>query len=271
MPRFDTGLLRESLPDETAACLDELEVFASIGSTNTHLLGKRPPAVGKFHAAITDDQRAGRGRQDKRWIAPPGAGLCLSCAWSFRERLSELPSLTLALGVGVVDALAGLGIDGISLKWPNDVVAADGKLGGILTETRAGVGEGVMVVAGIGLNVALPGYVRLGLDSGWALAPVDLARVAPGCPPRERVAAEILAGFHATAVAFAKEGFAGFADAWRGRDWLRGRHIIVSDAEAEIHGVAAGVDDDGALLVTTGRGPTRVITGSIRLAGDAAE
>jgi BirA family biotin operon repressor/biotin-[acetyl-CoA-carboxylase] ligase len=270
MPRLDAGLLREALPEQTAACLDGLEVFERIGSTNTHLLGKRPPAHARFHVAITDDQSEGRGRQDRRWVAPPGSGLCLSCAWSFRERLDELPSLTLALGVGIADALAGLGIDDITLKWPNDIVAADGKLGGILTETRAG-GEGVTVVAGIGLNLSLPPDAELGLDSGWVLAPVDLARVAPGHPPRERVAAALIAGFHQSATAFAAEGFAAFADAWRGRDWLRGRRIVVTGSGPEVRGVAAGVDADGALLVTTGRGPVRVIAGSIRLAGDAGE
>lgn len=270
MPRLDAGLLRAALPAETAACLDELEVFERIGSTNTHLLAKRPPAEGKFHAAITDDQDAGRGRQDRRWVAPPGSGLCLSCAWSFSERLGELPSLTLALGVGVVDALAGLGIDGISLKWPNDIVAADGKLGGILTETRTG-GEGVTVVAGIGLNLRLPPEAELGFDPGWALAPVDLARIAPGHPERERVAAALVAGFHETATAFAAGGFVSFAGAWRGRDWLRGRRIVVTGSGPEVRGVASGVDADGALLVTTGRGPERVIAGSIRLARDAAD
>lgn len=271
MPRLDAGLLREALPDAIADCLDELEVFDSIGSTNTHLLGKRPPAKARFHAAITDDQQAGRGRQHRRWIAPPGSGLCLSCAWNFTERLAELPGLTLALGVGVADALAGLGIDDISLKWPNDIVAGDGKLGGILTETRAGGGEGVTVVAGIGLNVSLPPEAELGFDSGWTLPPVDLARVAPGHPERERIAAALVAAFHQTATVFAAQGFAGFADAWRGRDWLRGRRIVVAGSGPEVSGVAAGVDADGALRVTTGHGSERVIAGSIRLAGDAAE
>ena len=58
----------------------------------------------------------------------------MSVAYTFEEKPAQLPSLTLATGVGVIDAFAALGIEGVTLKWPNDVVALDGKLGGILTE-----------------------------------------------------------------------------------------------------------------------------------------
>ena len=264
MSRLDAGLLRASLPPQVAAALDSLEVFDSIGSTNSYLLAGTPPAPGRFRVALADHQSEGRGRHAKRWVAPPGSGICLSFARVVRERVAELPCLTLALGVGVVEALAGFGIRGIGLKWPNDVVVLDGKLGGILTETSVGP-DGITVVAGIGLNVRFPADTDLGIDAGWALPPVDLAKIAPQHAAREAIAAAIIAGFFAVTTDFAKHGFAAFADRWGESDWLRGRQVVIDDGSRERCGTAQGVDHDGALLLDTASGRERVIAGSIYL------
>src|SRR5690606_16684163 len=116
------GLLEE---DERAS-LEALEAFESIESTNTWLLWQPAPAAGRFRAAIADYQTHGRGRRGRRWIAPPGAAICLSLAGTFEQSPGNLPSLTLAMGVGVASALRTLGAADIRLKWPNDLVARDG-------------------------------------------------------------------------------------------------------------------------------------------------
>lgn len=269
MSRPDAGLLRASLPPQVLSALDVLETFDSIGSTNSYLLEEPPPAPGRFRVALANHQSEGRGRHAKRWVAPPGSGICLSFARVFNERIAELPALTLALGVGVVEALAGLGIRGIGLKWPNDVVALDGKLAGILTETSVGA-EGVTVVAGIGMNLRFPVGVDTGIEPGWALPPVDLARAALVQPAREEIAAAIVAGFHMAMSDFAKHGFAAFAGRWGENDWLHGRSIVVDEGMRERRGTAAGVDNDGALLLETDAGRERVIAGSISLDAGAA-
>lgn len=270
MSRLDAGLIQRSLAAAPRSRLDELEVFTSIASTNTHLLAQAAPQPGRFRVALADHQTSGRGRQNRRWLSPPGGGLCLSFAYTFADQPAQLPALTLAIGVGIVDALQSLQIEGISLKWPNDVVALEGKLGGVLTEVQAGGGAGVTVVTGIGLNIDLTDSIDLGGESEWAQQAVDLRTVHPEHPPREVIAAGLIGSLHVVMATFETQGFAAFADEWRQHDWLRDRNVTVDQGDQEVSGVALGVDADGALLVETDSGPVRMISGTVKVTGPDA-
>jgi BirA family biotin operon repressor/biotin-[acetyl-CoA-carboxylase] ligase len=179
----------------------------------------------------------------------------------------SLPNLTLALGVGVIRALSALGIDGISLKWPNDIVALNGKLGGMLAEVRSDTGGGATVVAGIGLNVNIREPLDFGEQGDWAHKAVDLKSLVADPPAREELAGMIVEQLYATLVEFETQGFEGFIDEWRKHDWLIGKVITVDMPDRQITGVASGIEIDGALLVDTKEGQRRVISGSIVMAG----
>ncbi len=265
MSSLDATLIRRSLAAEASAKLDDLELFGSIASTNTYLLSQPPPDPGRFRVAIADHQTSGRGRHFRRWVSPPGAGLCLSFAHTFEEHPDQLPSLTLAIGVGIIAALKNMGIDGVSLKWPNDIVALDGKMGGILTEVRSGTSGGATIVTGVGLNVDLPGDTEIGMESDWAQRAVDVKSIVDAVPRREVIAAGVIDALHGVMRKFAALGFAGFAADWAGHDWLRGREITVDLPDRQVSGVAAGVDSAGALLVDTGKEKIPVLSGSIIL------
>jgi BirA family biotin operon repressor/biotin-[acetyl-CoA-carboxylase] ligase len=267
MSSLDTGLIRQSLTAEARTKLDQLEVFGSVASTNTYLMSQLAPGVGRFRVAIADHQSSGRGRHNRRWVSPPGAGLYMSFAYSFEEHPDHLPSLTLAIGVGVIAALQKLGIDGVSLKWPNDIVALDGKLGGILTELQSRATEGVTVVTGIGLNIDLPEDAETSIESDWARRVVDVSGICETVPGRAVIAAAIITELYSVMQKFAALGFVAFLEAWAKHDWLNQREVVVDLPDQQISGVAAGVDNDGALLVDTGKGKTRVVSGSIILAG----
>ena len=109
MSTLDASVIQDSLAEASLARLDQVEVFPTIASTNTHLLAQPAPAPGRSRAALADHQTAGRGRHNRRWLTPPGAGLCLSLAYTFADQPQQLPALTLAIGVGIVDALHGRG------------------------------------------------------------------------------------------------------------------------------------------------------------------
>lgn len=265
MSSLDASNIQGRLTKLANAKLDKLEVFSSIASTNTHLLAQPAPAAGRFRVAVADHQTSGRGRHDRRWISAPGCSLCLSFSYTFAEMPEQLPALTLAIGVGVVDALQLLGINGVSLKWPNDIVAQDGKLGGILTEVQSGAGAGVTVVTGIGLNIHVRDKLDVGSEPTWLLRVVDLDSIHDNPPGRELLAGTIIEHLYRTLSSFENSGFAEFADDWRRHDWLRSREITVDMADSRIIGIAEGVDDDGALLVDTDNGRVRVISGSIMM------
>ncbi len=265
MSRLDATLIRRLLSERTSAQLDELECFASIASTNTYLLEQEPPKAERFRVAIADHQTAGRGRHDRRWVSPAGSGLCMSLAYTFDEQPEQLSSLTLAIGIGVVDALRQLEIEGVSLKWPNDIVALDGKLGGILTEVRTRAADSVTVVTGIGLNIELStAKNRHGLRVG---APaIDVSSVAEKVPAREEIAAGIIEAINAAMRKF--EALVLRDSPRTGRNMTGcGPRSHCRPAGRRITGVAAGVDTDGALIVDTGKEKARVVSGSIVTAG----
>ncbi len=270
MSRIDGDKLTGSLNEETKSQLEDFEIFDTIDSTNTHLLKQPPPSAGRLRIAIADEQTAGRGRYQRQWLSPPGSGLCLSVAYTFAESPKQLSALTLALGVGIVQALRALQIDGIALKWPNDLVTNQGKLGGILTELHSRRESGITVVGGLGLNVSLPDGFIWRQESMGAHRPVDLASLCVEHPPREIVAAEIMNRVFSTLCEFAVSGLAAFLTPWRELDWLRGRTVTAERPTGMLTGKASGIDDSGALLIDTDSEVISVSSGSVTIATNPA-
>lgn len=241
-----------------------LEVFTELESTNRHLLDAPAPDPGELAGCVAEYQSAGRGRRGRNWHAPLGMGLCLSAAWSYRETPPELAALSLAVGVAVRRVLrhrAGIEID---LKWPNDLVWDDRKLGGILVEFRAEAQGRCHVVAGLGINVAMPTGL-LERISDWPTGAVDLRQATNGCQPRRTVlVTELLDALEALSVDYELYGFAPYRDEWRDADCLVGKPVRVDEASHSILGTARGIDADGALLLeTTGEPRRRIISGDI--------
>src|SRR5262249_8250068 len=124
-------------------------------SSNTILLERSYPPNGSCEVFLAEYQTAGRGRRGRVWMAPPGGAICLSLSWTFREVPADLGALSLVIGVCSLRALGGLGVESARLKWPNDLLVEDRKLGGILIELRAESAGPACVVIGVGLNVSL--------------------------------------------------------------------------------------------------------------------
>ncbi|MCP4302923.1 MAG: biotin--[acetyl-CoA-carboxylase] ligase [Gammaproteobacteria bacterium] len=267
MNNLDVDLIRQAIDKEALPRLDELEVFAAIGSTNSYLMQQPGPAPGKMRVAATDNQTAGRGRHGRTWQSPPGSGLCLSMAYTFASSPENLPALTLAIGLGVIETLRDLDVNGVQLKWPNDLIVIDGKLGGILTEAQSGPGGAMTVVSGIGLNIDLAERMDFGQETNGALRIVDLKSHVGQLPGRNQIAASIVSGLSRTFVDYEAGGFSLFADQWPENDWLLGRELTIDSPQQVITGIGAGIANDGALLVDTlSGGIHRVTSGSVVVA-----
>jgi len=106
---------------------------------------------GDVHVAA--GQTRGRGRRGRAWFSPAGRGLYLSLVWRPDPRRCETTGLSMAAGLGVLDALGSLGARGLRLDWPNDLLAGEAKLCGILIESRGLDPAAPCFVVGIGLNV----------------------------------------------------------------------------------------------------------------------
>lgn len=172
---------------------------------------------------VADHQSAGRGRLDRSWTAPPGANLLVSVL--FRDVPPDPGELTRRMGLAAVDAVFATTGRRATLKWPNDVLLDDLKLGGILAQ-RA---ESGAVVVGLGLNV------------GWSPdGAVDLSDDAPDLQP-----AQVL---RALLVAF--DGLpADVTDRYRSSLATIGRRVRIELPAGELVGVATDVDADGRLVL----------------------
>ncbi len=239
----------------------EIRVAAETGSTNADLLAEARAGAAEGLVLAAEAQTAGRGRLGRPWLCPPGAGLTFSVLLRPRgvppARLGWLPLLA---GVAIVAALAGAaGLDA-RLKWPNDVLAGEAKLAGILAEADGGA-----VVVGAGVNIY---QQRAELPVPTATSLRLAAPLAAGPGARERLLVAILREFAARYRGWQER--AGDADRCGLRaEYLRhsatvGRAVTVTlPGGGSVSGTAAGVDPGGRLVVHTGTGQIQVSAGDV--------
>jgi BirA family biotin operon repressor/biotin-[acetyl-CoA-carboxylase] ligase len=253
------ALLASDAPRMSASVLEECD------STSAELARNEAAAHGAV--VVCEYQHAGRGRRGNAWHSGVGTGLTFSFKWRFSQGSSGLSGLSLAVSVAVVTALESLGYRGIELKWPNDLQHDGRKLGGILVEVRGDPQGPVSVIVGIGLNVDLPAELKAVIDQ-----PVtDLATVRSGngadpqgAPDRTTILAAMLASLQSAFERYEREGFAPFRPLWSGYDAHRGRRISIRLGDREIaSGEAAGIAEDGAILVRTAEGERSFHSGEV--------
>lgn len=245
---LDVDAVSAGLPAAIRRRVGPLENHWRLDSTSSECL-RRAASLPDCAFVFADWQLAGRGRRGRQWVSPPAANLQFSCLKRFAGGYAALAGLSLAVGVAVADALADCGVADVGLKWPNDLVHADAKLGGILIELGGEFMGPCHAVIGVGINVRLPAAMRSILARDCA----DLAGLCGAAAPTRNVLAAAMVEHLVTALdRFDTEGFAAFAAAWAARDALAGRSVRVVSAHAGFEGVADGVDARGALRV---RGP----------------
>jgi BirA family biotin operon repressor/biotin-[acetyl-CoA-carboxylase] ligase len=245
----------------TGALWTSLEVVASTGSTNADLLARGGP---EGQVLVAEEQTAGRGRLGRSWVSVPGASL----TFSVLLRPATVPAarrgwLPLLAGVAVASAVRSAAGVPATLKWPNDVLAGERKLAGILAEQSP---DGSAVVIGVGLNVATP-------PDALPVSPAGLpatSLLAEGAPVgREPLLTEILARLDRGYRAFRSDPDAvrsGLQAEYLSLCGTLGRAVRVElPGGRTLAGTAAGVDADGRLLVTEpgGAPPSRVSAGDI--------
>jgi BirA family biotin operon repressor/biotin-[acetyl-CoA-carboxylase] ligase len=220
-------------------------------STNSQLLAVQDLPGGRTDVCIAELQTAGRGRRGRSWTAPFGSGICFSLNWQFPEVPRQLSALSLAVGVAVLRALKKLGVNDVRLKWPNDLQAGTGKLGGILIELRAESSGPAYVVIGLGLNFRLPARTR----SEFAAAGIEAADLSDAHPQHEpgrsQCTGAILESMVEALVEFERRGLQPFAREWREADALAAAGAKVQFGDRSFQGIARGIDEDGALLLET--------------------
>lgn len=262
---LSAAAIRDGLTPETQRALDRLEVLTVTVSTNDWLTARPVPPVGQLWACVAEYQTGGRGRRGRRWLSPLGQGVCLSVSWAFEVAPRDIASLSLVAGVAVAGCLTDAGVDGVGLKWPNDIMAGGRKVGGILVEVAGEPGGPLRAVIGVGLNVRpVPGVAAALRDEG-ANVPVGLDELLrEGCLERNALVASLLNALHASLRNFGRAG-ATFQEAWQRYDCLAGWPVVVTSGKDVLRGIARGIAGDGALLVEVEGRVIPVIAGDVTL------
>lgn len=252
---LDAEAIAAALPASERARLAQIEVAWSLDSTNSELLRRTAPAQGAA-VLLAERQTGGRGRRGREWASPLAAHLYLSLSRHFGGGLARLGGLSLVAGIAAVEALHGLGYEGVRLKWPNDLVVLDPqglrKLGGLLIEGGGEHAGPARAVIGLGLNVRMPAAAAAAIDQPWC----DLSSLGDGvAPARDAVAAAVLARLLPALDEFDGAGLAPFLPRYATLDALAGAAVAVLGGNGQRQdGVALGLADDGALRLRLGDG-----------------
>lgn len=266
---LDEAAIRRGLDVRASAALGHLELHDNIESTSERLRGLPPVAAGRFDAVLAEYQTGGRGRRGRQWLSPFGSGVCLSVNRRFEMGPAALSALSLAAGVGVCRALRAETTQPVGLKWPNDIVAGDGKLGGLLVDVQGEADGPIAVIVGIGLNIDVSATLIEQVSRAGGLPPVGLRGLANDSgPSRNRLAARLINEMHAVLTEFERSGFATFADEWRRYDSLADRPVTAQIGRRSLSGTARGIANDGALLIDSDGELQRLVTGEISLRPD---
>jgi BirA family biotin operon repressor/biotin-[acetyl-CoA-carboxylase] ligase len=129
-----------------------IHVFEVVPSTNDTILAAGEGGAPEGTVHIARAQTRGRGRGDRAWWSPPGAGLWMSVLLRPRRGREAWGAIALVAGAAVRRALSDVGVPAAELRWPNDIFAGGKKLGGILCEARARA-EGSWLALGIGIDI----------------------------------------------------------------------------------------------------------------------
>nr|VFK57589.1 MAG: BirA family transcriptional regulator, biotin operon repressor / biotin-[acetyl-CoA-carboxylase] ligase [Candidatus Kentron sp. TUN]VFK63316.1 MAG: BirA family transcriptional regulator, biotin operon repressor / biotin-[acetyl-CoA-carboxylase] ligase [Candidatus Kentron sp. TUN]VFK66156.1 MAG: BirA family transcriptional regulator, biotin operon repressor / biotin-[acetyl-CoA-carboxylase] ligase [Candidatus Kentron sp. TUN] len=264
---LDRDQILAEIGSEAIKLLGDIEILPEVDSTNSYLAMRASQGLRDGHVCLAEYQSAGRGRRGRQWVSPLGTNIYLSVLRYF-DALSDGPQgLSLAVGVAAASALASIGVTDVGLKWPNDLIWRDRKLGGILLELAGEPGGHWQVVVGLGLNVNLPTEPARLIDQPW----VDLKTVLDRDIERNLIIGRILRHLLLELERFAQHGFAPFRPLWESHDVARDRPVVIKDLHRETRGFARGVDDTGALLLSVDGQVRRILSGdlSLRIEPDA--
>jgi len=242
-----------------------IEILPQAASTNTLLLQRAGPNAPNGSAPggsvlAAELQTAGRGRMGRTWHSGLGNALTFSLLWRFDCGLNALSGLSLAVGVAIVRALNKVGVAGVQLKWPNDILTPQGKLGGVLIEAQGDMLGPSAVVIGIGLNCALPTHLVRQIDQPASA----LEDVCATMPTRNQLLAVALQELAGVLRQFAQSGFAALRAEWEQYHIHQNEPVQLQLADGSIaNGKARGVNDSGELYLETAQGARYFNSGEV--------
>ena len=232
-------------PRVKKSCRD-IEVAFKTKSTNLSLLNRLNHEVIHGSVMLAEYQSEGRGRRNKKWFSPIGSGICLSVGWRFEVMPISLGLLSLYMGIATARTLNSIGLKNVGLKWPNDIIVMDRKIGGVLLDIRGESMGPLDIVIGVGINYELPKHETSIADQ----LIIDICSVTKERLSRNIIAATLLSNIFQILQDLEIGENLNPIDEWRQFDCYTGRKAKLILPNEEIVGILKGIDERGSLLMS---------------------
>jgi BirA family transcriptional regulator, biotin operon repressor / biotin---[acetyl-CoA-carboxylase] ligase len=235
---------------------------AVTASTNTNALAAAREGAPHGSVFFADEQTAGRGRGDHNWQSAAGQGLYVSVILRPSIAVEHMPLIPLAAGLAAAQAIGIATALEVDLRWPNDLLIGDRKVGGILVESKTEAGVPAFAVVGIGINVHQRSF-----DANLSTPATSLELELRRTLSRQALLISLLESLQHETWALQEPGLLAAIPARVAfmSTWISKRRVEVHGPQSCV-GVTAGLDQHGFLLVQTDKGTVTVQTGGIRAA-----
>lgn len=238
----------------------------SLDSTNAEalrLLGRGEVAP---FVVLAERQTGGRGRRGRSWFSPFAENLYYSLVIRIDGGAHQVEGLSLVVGLAVVRALSALGVGGVGLKWPNDILVNEKKIAGILLELMGDPADICHVVIGVGINANMNSELQA-IDQPWTSLCLELGELID----RNLLIIELNDQLETYLSSHFEKGFAGLRAEWEKNHLWQGRQVDLIAGAQRIGGTVLGINDRGALRLLVD-GAEREFSGgelSLRLRNDS--
>jgi BirA family biotin operon repressor/biotin-[acetyl-CoA-carboxylase] ligase len=229
--------------------------YESLPSTNTEAARLAAEGAAEGLCVVADEQTAGRGRLQRSWLSPKGAGLYFSALLRPSMPMNQWSLITFMAALAVSDALRDACELKTDIKWPNDLLAGERKICGILAEAIE-TDKGRAVVVGIGINLTTEAF-----PPNLNEVAISVEEATTKRPDREVLLAALLRAFSSWYLLLQQSGGQQqILEAWASRSsFAKGKRVKVTNGNEVVTGITGGVESDGALRVETDTEGVRII------------
>ena len=220
-----------------------LEVYRVATSTNDIVMGKLLRGSKKDCLCLAEAQTEGKGRRGRIWVSPFGRNVYMSYGFAFKPEISRLEGLSVGVGIEVAESLIEAGLTRVGLKWPNDLILDQKKLGGILVEMAPTKNDSTAVVVGLGINLRLSLSDAELIDQPHAVAGhgIEISR--------NRLIGGLALSVISAVKKCSEKGFVDYKSKWNRFNSHAGEFIRLKRADQSISGFDKGIDAKGNLVL----------------------
>lgn len=239
--------------------------FETIDSTNTVAMELGEKGASHGTVVIADAQTKGRGRLGRVWVSPPGVNIYMSVLFRTPLDVRHGGLLTIMAGVACCLALRDAARLPVLLKWPNDLIVRDKKLGGILTESKTASGKILFAVIGIGIDV------NMRIEG----SPPEIREIATSLlhetsqrHSRTTITAAVLNELDRWCGVLTSGNHSRIIEEWKSNSSMLGKAVSVAEGRQVLQGVAEDITEEGMLLLRLPSGRVKAVsTGDVTVLG----